>query len=70
MAMNYHEELEKTGIIDVQAVIEESANNASVYPEEDKKKESKKEEVKEEDDEKEVEVEIIKPVKKTKKKSK
>ena len=34
MAMNYHEELEKTGIIDVQAVIEASANSAPVYPEE------------------------------------
>ena len=70
MAMNYHEELEKTGIIDVQAVIEESANNAPVYPEDDKKEESKKEEAKEIEEEKEVEVEIIKPVKKTKKKSK
>lgn len=34
MAMNYHEELEKTGIIDVQAVIEASANSAPAYPEE------------------------------------
>ena len=36
MAMNYHEELEKTGIIEVKKAIEESANLASVYPEEDK----------------------------------
>ena len=70
MAMNYHEQLEKTGIIDVQAVIEASANNAPVYPEEDKKEEP--EAPKEVEEEKEVEVEIIKPVKKrnTKKKSK
>ena len=69
MAMNYHEQLEKTGIIDVQAVIEASANNASVYPEEEKKEEAPV--VEAEPEEKEVEVEIIKPVKKrTKKKSK
>lgn len=41
MAMNYHEELEKTGIIDVQKVIEESANNASVFPEETKDSKNK-----------------------------
>ena len=50
MAMNYHEELEKTGIIDVHAVIEESANSAPVYADETetKKEEPKKEEVVEE----------------------
>ena len=33
LAMNYHEELEVTGLIDVMKVIEEGANSASVYPE-------------------------------------
>ena len=37
MAMNYHEELEKTGFMEVQKVIEESANSAPVLPEEQKK---------------------------------
>ena len=32
MAMNYHEELEKTGIIEVHKAIEESANSAPVLP--------------------------------------
>jgi uncharacterized BrkB/YihY/UPF0761 family membrane protein len=32
MAMNYREELEKTGIIEVQKVIEESANQEPVMP--------------------------------------
>jgi len=32
MAMNFHEELEKTGIIEVKKAIEESANIAAVYP--------------------------------------
>lgn len=40
MAMNYHEELEKTGIIEIKKAIEESANQASVYPEEDKEEEA------------------------------
>ena len=34
MAMNYHEELEKTGVIEVQKVIAESANSASIYGDE------------------------------------
>lgn len=33
LAMNYHEELEVTGVIDVMRIIEEGANSASVYPE-------------------------------------
>ena len=33
LAMNYHEELEVTGLIDVMKVIDEGANSASVYPE-------------------------------------
>lgn len=48
MAMNYHEELEKTGVIEVKKVIEESANSAPVLPEKEeinkpkiKKKKSK-----------------------------
>ena len=40
MAMNYHEELEKTGIIEVKKAIEESANQASVYPEKDVEEEA------------------------------
>ncbi len=45
MAMNYHEELERTGVIDVQNVIKESASSAPVLPEEPSKikKEEKKE---------------------------
>ena len=48
MAMNYREELEKTGIIEVQKVIEESANSAPVLPVENivKTKEQKPEEKK------------------------
>lgn len=34
MAMNYHEELEKTGVMKVKKLIEESANSASVFPNE------------------------------------
>ena len=36
LAMNYHEELEVTGVIDVMKIIEESANSAPVLPEENK----------------------------------
>lgn len=36
MAMNYHEELEKTGIMEVRKVISESASSAPVLPEEKK----------------------------------
>ena len=46
MAMNYHQDLEKTGVIEINKVIEESANSAPVLPEEEsvpKKKNSKKE---------------------------
>lgn len=44
MAMNYHQDLEKTGVIEINKVIEESANNAPVLPEEEKptKKKNKK----------------------------
>lgn len=38
MAMNYHEELEKTGVIEISKVIEESANSAPVMPEAVKEK--------------------------------
>ena len=38
LAMNYHEELEVTGLIDVMKVIEEGANSASVYPEKNEDK--------------------------------
>lgn len=38
MAMNYHEELEKTGVIEINRVIEESANSAPVLPEVTKEK--------------------------------
>lgn len=34
MAMNYHQDLEKTGVIEINKVIEESANSAPVLPEE------------------------------------
>ncbi len=47
MAMNYHQDLEKTGVIEITKVIEESANSAPVLPEEEtenKKKTNKKEE--------------------------
>ncbi len=35
MAMNYHEELEKTGVIEVQKVIAESANSAPIFGEDE-----------------------------------
>ncbi len=44
MAMNYHEELEKTGVIEISKVIEESAKSAPVIEEEPKNKKIKKEE--------------------------
>lgn len=47
MAMNYHEELEKTGVMEVQKVIAESANSAPVLPQDEnktKKNKNKKEE--------------------------
>lgn len=45
MAMNYHQDLEKTGVIEINKLIEESANSAPVLPEEKnpKKKKKKKE---------------------------
>ena len=47
MAMNYHQDLEKTGVIEISKLIEESANSAPVLPEEpkedNKKKKTKKE---------------------------
>lgn len=42
MAMNYHQDLEKTGIIEISELIEASANSAPVMPEEKKSKKSKK----------------------------
>lgn len=50
MAMNYHQDLEKTGVIEINKVIEESANSAPVLPEEsqeEKKKKNKKKKSKE-----------------------
>jgi len=43
LAMNYHEELEVTGVIDVIKIIEESANSAPVLPEKKEEKKVKKE---------------------------
>lgn len=48
MAMNYHEELERTGIIEVQNVIKESANSAPVMPEEGIKEDNTEQSTKEE----------------------
>lgn len=53
MAMNYHQDLEKTGIIEISELIAESANSAPVLPElepeqKKNKKQKKKEEPKEE----------------------
>lgn len=42
IAMNYHEELEKTGVIEINRVIEESANSAPIMEEEPPKKKAKK----------------------------
>jgi uncharacterized BrkB/YihY/UPF0761 family membrane protein len=42
MAMNYHEELEKTGIMQIQKVIEENANVDDVQPKEKEEKKEKK----------------------------
>ena len=42
MAMNYHEELEKTGIMQIQKVIEENANVNDVQPKEEPVKKEKK----------------------------
>lgn len=43
MAMNYHEELEKTGVMEIHKVIEESANVEEVLPKSKKKKKKKAE---------------------------
>ncbi len=48
MAMNYHQDLEKTGIIEISELIEASANSAPVLPEEDNKKNKKKKKKKQE----------------------
>ena len=42
IAMNYHEEQEKTGIMEINRVIEESAKSAPIMEEPPKKKENKK----------------------------
>ena len=42
MAMNYHQDLEKTGIIEISELIEASANSAPVLPEEKKNKKKKR----------------------------
>ena len=42
MAMNYHQDLEKTGIIEISELIEASANSAPVLPEDNKKTKKKK----------------------------
>jgi len=46
MAMNYHEELEKTGVIEISKIIEESANSAPIMeiPEKNKKTSKKSKE--------------------------
>lgn len=41
MAMNYHEELEKTGVIEISKIIEESANSAPIMEEASDKKKKK-----------------------------
>lgn len=43
MAMNYHEELEKTGVMQITKVIEESANSAPIMEEPQKKNKKNKE---------------------------
>ena len=43
MAMNYHQDLEKTGVMEISKLIEESANSAPVMPEEQKEETNKKE---------------------------
>ena len=49
MAMNYHQDLEKTGIIEISELIEASANIASVFGEDDKDAKKKKKSEKQED---------------------
>ena len=49
MAMNYHQDLEKTGIIEISELIESSANSAPVLPEEEKKNNKKKKDKAEKD---------------------
>lgn len=46
MAMNYHQDLEKTGIIEISELIEASANSAPVLPVEEKDNKKKKKEKK------------------------
>ena len=46
MAMNYHQDLEKTGIIEISELIEASANSAPVLPIEEKDNKKKKKEKK------------------------
>lgn len=46
MAMNYHQDLEKTGVMEISKLIEESANSAPVMPEEPKEETNKKEQKK------------------------
>ena len=46
MAMNYHQDLEKTGVMEISKLIEESANSAPVMPEEPKEETDKKEQKK------------------------
>ena len=59
MAMNYHQDLEKTGIIEISELIEASANSAPVLPEEEKNNKKKKK------DKKTKEVEILEETKKS-----
>jgi uncharacterized BrkB/YihY/UPF0761 family membrane protein len=49
MAMNYHQDLEKTGVIEISKLIEESANSAPVFAEEEKDKKKKKKQNKKEE---------------------
>lgn len=53
MAMNYHQDLEKTGVIEINKVIEKSANSAPVLPEDNNKKKTNKKEISEENQDKE-----------------
>ena len=59
MAMNYHQDLEKTGIIEISELIEASANSAPVLPEEEKNNKKKKK------DKKTKEVEMLEETKKS-----
>lgn len=63
MAMNYHEELEKTGVMQITKVIEESANSAPVMeqpPKKEKKKAKEEQKVQEKSEEQKAKPSITK----------